>query len=80
VEATAIIDAEHEYWKRLIAEMPPILDLKDLPKWVGISIRQIRNLRRQGSFPIREIKPRDSRVRFSGASVLRYLQTEGRRA
>jgi predicted DNA-binding transcriptional regulator AlpA len=54
--------------------LPLVIELADLPKWVGISAQQIRNLMKRRRFPIEPLRRVDRRVRFSGAAVRRYLE------
>ena len=39
--------AEREYAARLSRELPAIIDLNDLPKWIGMSRASIYRLRRR---------------------------------
>lgn len=65
--------AEREYAARLARELPAIIDLNDLPKWIGMSRATIFRLRQRNRFPIRPIHPTTRRVQFAGIDVLRYL-------
>jgi predicted DNA-binding transcriptional regulator AlpA len=65
--------AEREYAVRLARELPAIIDLNDLPKWIGMSRATIFRLRQRNRFPIRPIHPTTRRVQFAGIDVLRYL-------
>jgi predicted DNA-binding transcriptional regulator AlpA len=65
--------AEREYAGRLARELPAIIDLNDLPKWIGMSRATIFRLRQRNRFPIRPIHPTTRRVQFAGIDVLRYL-------
>ena len=65
--------AEREYAGRLARELPAIIDINDLPKWIGMSRATIYRLRRRNRFPIRPIHPTTRRVQFAGIDVLRYL-------
>ena len=65
--------AEREYAARLARELPPIIDLNDLPKWIGMSRATVFRLRQRNRFPIRPIHPTTRRVQFAGIDVLRYL-------
>ena len=71
---TAILsEAEREYAARLAREMPAIIELDDLPKWIGMSRATIFRLRQRNRFPIRPISSTTRRVQFAGIDVLRYL-------
>jgi predicted DNA-binding transcriptional regulator AlpA len=71
---TAILgEAEREYGARLARELPTVIDLDDLPKWIGMSRATIYRLRQRNRFPIRPIHPTTRRVQFAGIDVLRYL-------
>lgn len=64
---------------RLASEIPATVTLADLPRWIGLSERTIRELRAAGRFPLKPMKNFGTRrVVFSGAAILRYLETEGR--
>jgi predicted DNA-binding transcriptional regulator AlpA len=65
--------AEREYAARLARELPAIIDINDLPKWIGMSRATIYRLRQRNRFPIRPIHPMTRRVQFAGIDVLRYL-------
>jgi len=63
---------------RLVAQVPAVCTIDDLAELLKISKQQIFALRAKKSFPIPEIMPRiDSRPRFSGETVSRYLHGEG---
>jgi hypothetical protein len=65
--------------ERLAHEIPPTLTLAELPKWIGLSERTIRRLRAQNRFPLVPMRSfGTTRVIFSGAAVLRYLETNGK--
>ncbi len=68
-----ISEAEREYAARLARELPSVIDLEDLPQWIGISRATIFRLRARNRFPIRPICPMSRRVQFAGIDVLRYL-------
>ena len=70
--------AEQEYAARLARELPAIIDLNDLPKWIGMSRATIYRLRQRNRFPIRAIHPTTRRVQFAGIDVLRYLLQHSR--
>jgi predicted DNA-binding transcriptional regulator AlpA len=65
--------AEREYAARLARELPAIIDINDLPKWIGMSRATIYRLRQRNRFPIRPIHRTTRRVQFAGIDVLRYL-------
>jgi len=72
--STAILsEAEREYAARLARELPTVIDIDDLPKWIGMSRATIYRLRQRNRFPIRPICPTTRRVQFAGIDVLRYL-------
>jgi predicted DNA-binding transcriptional regulator AlpA len=72
--STAILsEAEREYATRLARELPTVIDLDDLPTWIGMSRATIYRLRQRNRFPIRPICPTTRRVQFAGIDVLRYL-------
>jgi predicted DNA-binding transcriptional regulator AlpA len=72
--ANAILsEAEREYAARLARMLPAIIDLDDLPQWIGMSRATICRLRQRNRFPIRPIHPTTRRVQFAGIDVLRYL-------
>jgi predicted DNA-binding transcriptional regulator AlpA len=66
-------EAEREYAARLARELPAVIDLDDLPRWIGMSRATIYRLRQRHRFPIRPIHPTTRRVQFAGIDVLRYL-------
>jgi len=66
-------EAEREYAVRLARELPAVIDLDDLPKWIGMSRATICRLRQRNRFPIRPIHATTRRVQFAGVDVLRYL-------
>ena len=72
--ANAILtEAEREYAVRLAREMPAVIEMDDLPKWIGMSRATIYRLRQRNRFPIRPLSPTTRRVQFAGIDVLRYL-------
>jgi len=71
--AAILSEAEREYAARLARELPSVIELGDLPKWIGISRATIFRLRQRNRFPIRPIHPTTRRVQFAGIDVLRYL-------
>jgi predicted DNA-binding transcriptional regulator AlpA len=74
VMSTPILsEAEREYAVRLAREVPAVIDLDDLPRWIGMSRATIYRLRQRNRFPIRPIYPTTRRVQFAGIDVLRYL-------
>ena len=66
-------EAEREYAVRLAREMPAVIEMDDLPKWIGMSRATIYRLRQRNRFPIRPLSPTTRRVQFAGIDVLRYL-------
>jgi len=66
-------EAEREYATRLARELPSVIELDDLPKWIGLSRATIYRLRQRNRFPIRPLHPTTRRVQFAGIDVLRYL-------
>jgi predicted DNA-binding transcriptional regulator AlpA len=66
-------EAEREYAIRLARELPSVIELDDLPKWIGMSRATIYRLRQRNRFPIRPLHPTTRRVQFAGIDVLRYL-------
>ena len=71
--AALLNDAEREYAVRLAREFPAVIELADLPKWIGMSRATIFRLRQRNRFPIRPLSPTTRRVQFAGVDVLRYL-------
>jgi predicted DNA-binding transcriptional regulator AlpA len=68
-----LTEAEREYAVRLAREMPAVIEIEDLPKWIGMSRATIYRLRQRNRFPIRPLSPTTRRVQFAGIDVLRYL-------
>ena len=68
-----LTEAEREYAGRLAREMPAVIEIDDLPKWIGMSRATIYRLRQRNRFPIRPLSPVTRRVQFAGIDVLRYL-------
>ena len=68
-----LTEAEREYAAKLARDLPPVIDLDDLPRWIGMSRATIYRLRQRNRFPIRPIHPTTRRVQFAGIDVLRYL-------
>ncbi len=66
-------EAEREFAARLVRELPSVIELDDLPRWIGMSRATIYRLRQRNRFPIRPIQPTTRRVQFAGIDVLRYL-------
>lgn len=76
--AVLLNEAEREYAARLARELPAVIELEDLPKWIGMSRATIFRLRQRNRFPIRPLSPTTRRVQFAGVDVLRYLlRTKG---
>ena len=76
--AVLLSEAEREYAARLARELPAVIELEDLPKWIGMSRATIFRLRQRNRFPIRPLSPTTRRVQFAGVDVLRYLlRTKG---
>lgn len=72
--ANAILtEAEREYAVRLAREMPAVIEMDELGKWIGMSRATIYRLRQRNRFPIRPLSPTTRRVQFAGIDVLRYL-------
>ena len=71
--AVLLNEAEREYAVRLARELPAVIELADLPKWIGMSRATIFRLRQRNRFPIRPLSPTTRRVQFAGVDVLRYL-------
>jgi len=72
--STAILsEAERKYAVRLANELPTVIEIDDLPKWIGMSRATIYRLRQRNRFPIRPLSPTTRRVQFAGIDVLRYL-------
>ena len=72
--STAILsEAEREYAARLASELPRVIEIDELPKWIGMSRATIYRLRQRNRFPIRPLSPTTRRVQFAGIDVLRYL-------
>ena len=68
-----LTEAEREYAARLAREMPAVIEIEDLPRWIGMSRATIYRLRQRNRFPIRPLSPTTRRVQFAGIDVLRYL-------
>jgi len=68
-----LTEAEREYAAKLARDLPAVIDLDDLPRWIGMSRATIYRLRQRNRFPIRPIHPMTRRVQFAGIDVLRYL-------
>lgn len=68
-----VTEAEREYAARLARELPSVIELEDLPRWIGMSRATIYRLRQRNRFPIRPLHPTTRRVQFAGIDVLRYL-------
>jgi predicted DNA-binding transcriptional regulator AlpA len=68
-----LTEAEREYAAKLARDLPAVIDLDDLPRWIGMSRATIYRLRQRNRFPIRPIHPTTRRVQFAGIDVLRYL-------
>jgi predicted DNA-binding transcriptional regulator AlpA len=68
-----LTEAEREYAVRLARELPAVIEMEDLPKWIGMSRATIYRLRQRNRFPIRPLAPTTRRVQFAGIDVLRYL-------
>ena len=66
-------EAEREFAARLAREIPSVIELDELPRWIGMSRATIYRLRQRNRFPIRPIHPTTRRVQFAGIDVLRYL-------
>ena len=71
--AAIVSEAEREYASRLARELPSVIELEDLPRWIGMSRATIFRLRQRNRFPIRPLQPTTRRVQFAGIDVLRYL-------
>ena len=70
---TILSEAERQYAIRLARELPAVIEMDDLPRWIGMSRATIYRLRRRNRFPIRPLHPTTRRVQFAGIDVLRYL-------
>ena len=73
MSSAILSEAEREYAARLASELPRIIEIDDLPKWIGKSRATIYRLRQRNRFPIRPLSPTTRRVQFAGIDVLRYL-------
>ena len=72
--STAILsEAERAYAERIARELPAVIEIDDLPRWIGMSRASIYRLRQRNRFPIRPLSPTTRRVQFAGVDVLRYL-------
>jgi predicted DNA-binding transcriptional regulator AlpA len=71
--AAILTEAEREYVARLARELPSIIELDDMPRWIGMSRATIFRLRQRNRFPIRPLHSTTRRVQFAGIDVLRYL-------
>ena len=70
---TTLSEGEREYALRLARELPAIIDIEDLPRWICMSRATIYRLRQRNRFPIPPLSPTTRRVQFAGIDVLRYL-------
>ena len=70
---TILSEGEREYALRLARELPAIIDIEDLPRWISMSRATIYRLRQRNRFPIPPLSPTARRVQFAGIDVLRYL-------
>lgn len=68
-----LTEAEREFAARLVRELPAVVELDDLPRWIGMSRATIFRLRRRNRFPIRPLRSTTRRVQFAGIDVLRYV-------
>lgn len=73
MSSAILSEAEREYAVRLASELPRIIEIDELPKWIGMSRATIYRLRQRNRFPIRPLSPTTRRVQFAGIDVLRYL-------
>ena len=73
MSSAILSEAEREYAVRLANELPTVIEIDDLPKWIGMSRATIYRLRQRNRFPIRPLSPTTRRVQFAGIDVLRYL-------
>ena len=73
MSSAILSEAEREYAARLAHELPAIIEIDDLPKWIGLSRATIYRLRQRNRFPIRPLSQTTRRVQFAGIDVLRYL-------
>lgn len=73
MSSAILSEAEREYAVRLASELPRIIEIDDLPRWIGMSRATIYRLRQRNRFPIRPLSPTTRRVQFAGIDVLRYL-------
>ena len=73
VASEVLTEAEREYAGRLARELPAVIELDDLPRWIGLSRATIYRLRQRNRFPIRPLRATTRRVQFAGIDVLRYL-------
>ncbi len=73
MSSAILSEAEREYAARLANQLPLVIDIDDLPKWIGMSRATIYRLRQRNRFPIRPLSPTTRRVQFAGIDVLRYL-------
>ena len=73
MSSAILTEAEREYAARLANELPAVIDIDDLPRWIGMSRATIYRLRQRHRFPIQPLSPTTRRVQFAGIDVLRYL-------
>jgi len=73
MSSAILSEAEQEYAARLASELPAVIEIDDLPRWIGMSRATIYRLRQRNRFPIRPLSPMTRRVQFAGIDVLRYL-------
>ena len=65
--------------ERLASEIPPTVTLSELPKWIGVSKRTIEYWIAKRRFPLTPMRTFGTKRRiYSGAAVIRYLETGGR--
>jgi predicted DNA-binding transcriptional regulator AlpA len=68
-----VTEAERLFAARLVADLPSIIELEDMPRWIGLSRASIFRLRARNRFPIAPISQTTRRIQFAGVDVLRYL-------
>ena len=73
MSSAILSEAEREYAVRLAHELPAVIEIEDLPKWISMSRATIYRLRQRNRFPIQPLSPTTRRVQFAGIDVLRYL-------
>ena len=73
MSSAILSEADRVYAARLANELPRVIEIDDLPQWIGMSRATIYRLRQRNRFPIRPLSPTTRRLQFAGIDVLRDL-------